>query len=218
MPRPSVCLRPVVNSLAQVAVGLQFGLLVGLLVGLLAFGASTARADKSDREKPMNIEADRMLVDDAKKESVFEGHVVLTQGTLKLEGDRVNVRQDADGFQFGIAYGRPAKFRQRRDGTDEYIEGFADRLEYDGKNDMLQMFGVARLLKGTDEVRGDYISYNAKTEFFQVLGGGKSAATPANPDGRVRAVILPKSKTAPDAKPAPGTRLKPSGSLETRPK
>jgi lipopolysaccharide export system protein LptA len=214
MPRPSVCLRPVVNSLAHAAVGLQFG----LLIGLLAFGASTARADKSDREKPMNIEADRMLVDDAKKESVFEGHVVLTQGTLKLEGDRVNVRQDADGFQFGIAYGRPAKFRQRRDGTDEYIEGFADRLEYDGKNDMLQMFGVARLLKGTDEVRGDYISYNAKTEFFQVLGGGKSAATPANPDGRVRAVILPKSKTAPDAKPAPGTRLKPSDSLETRPK
>jgi lipopolysaccharide export system protein LptA len=209
MPHPSVCPRPVVNSLAHAA--------VSLLVGLLACGASTARADKSDREKPMNIEADRMLVDDAKKESVFEGHVVLTQGTLKLEGDRVNVRQDADGFQFGVAYGRPAKFRQRRDGTDEYIEGFADRLEYDGKKDMLQMFGVARLLKGTDEVRGDYISYNAKTEFFQVLGGGKTAATPANPDGRVRAVILPKPKNPPDGTPVPGTRLKPAGSLETRP-
>jgi lipopolysaccharide export system protein LptA len=189
---------------------------VGLLIGLLAGGVPSARADKSDREKPMNIEADRMLVDDAKKESVFEGHVVLTQGTLKLEGDRVNVRQDADGFQFGVAYGRPAKFRQRRDGTDEYIEGFADRLEYDGKKDMLQMFGVARLLKGTDEVRGDYISYNAKTEFFQVLGGGKPAATPANPDGRVRAVILPKSKTPPDAPPPAGTRLKPAGSLESK--
>ena len=208
MPRPSVCPRPVVNSLAHAA--------VSLLVGLLACGVPSARADKSDREKPMNIEADRMLVDDAKKESVFEGNVVLTQGTLKLEGDRVNVRQDADGFQFGIAYGRPAKFRQRRDGTDEYIEGFADRLEYDGKMDMLQMFGVARLLKGTDEVRGDYISYNAKTEFFQVLGGGKPAATPANPDGRVRAVILPKSKTPPDVKPPTGTRLKPAGSLESK--
>jgi lipopolysaccharide export system protein LptA len=209
MPRPSVCPRPVVNSLAHAA--------VGLLVGLLACGVSPVHADKSDREKPMNIEADRMLVDDAKKESVFEGHVVLTQGTLRLEGDRVNVRQDADGFQFGVAYGRPAKFRQRRDGTDEYIEGFADRLEYDGKKDMLQMFGVARLLKGNDEVRGDYISYNAKTEFFQVLGGGKPASTPANPDGRVRAVILPKAKPLPDASPAPGTRLKPAGSLDTRP-
>lgn len=207
MPRPSVCPRPVVNSLAHAA--------VGLLIGLLAGGVPSARADKSDREKPMNIEADRMLVDDAKKESVFEGNVVLTQGTLRLEGDRVNVRQDADGFQFGIAYGRPAKFRQRRDGYDEYIEGFADRLEYDGKKDLLQMFGVARLTKGTDEVRGDYISYNAKTEFFQVLGGGKPAATPANPDGRVRAVILPKPKAPPEGQgPVVGTPLKPSGTLE----
>jgi len=187
---------------------------VCLFVGLIACAAPTAHADKSDREKPMNIEADRMLVDDSKKESVFEGNVVLTQGTLRLEGDRVNVRQDADGFQFGIAYGRPAKFRQRRDGTDDYIEGYADRLEYDGKKDMLQMFGVARLTKGNDEVRGDYISYNAKTEFFQVLGGGTAAATPANPAGRVRAVILPKPKPSDDGKPGAGTTLKPSTSLE----
>lgn len=191
---------------------------------LLAMGV--AHAEKGDREKPVQIESDRMLIDDARKESVFEGNVVLTQGTMQLRGDRVVVRQDAEGFQYGTAYGKPASFRQKREGYDEYIEGFADRLEYDGRKDTLQMFALARITKGTDEVRGDYISYNAKTEFFQVVGGGKPAGTDGNPDGRVRATILPKPKPAapgtavdPNAVAKPGTSvtLKPAPALERVP-
>lgn len=165
--------------------------------------AAPALAEKTDREKPVNVEADRMLVDDAKKESVFEGNVLVTQGTLQLRGDRVIVRQDAEGFSYGIAYGKPATFRQKREGYDEYIDGFADRLEYDGRKDQLQMFSAAKLTKGTDEVRGDYISYNAKTEFFQVLGSGKAASSPNDPNARVRAVIQPKPKTPPEQTGAP---------------
>ncbi len=192
MRRPSVCPRPAVNR--QVAA----------LVTALALGATvTARAEKGDREKPVNIEADRMLVDDGRKESVFEGNVMLTQGTLQLKGDRVIVRQDAEGFQYGTAYGRPATFRQKRDGHDEFIDGFAERIEYDSRKDLLQMFSAARLTKGQDEVRGDYISYNAKTEFFQVVGGGKPAASPGNPEGRVKAVIQPRPRVAtPSGAPA----------------
>jgi lipopolysaccharide export system protein LptA len=166
-----------------------------------ALCSGTALADKTDREKPVNVEADRMLVDDAKKESVFEGNVVVTQGTLQLRGDRVIVRQDGEGFSYGIAYGKPATFRQKREGYDEYIDGYAERLEYDGRKDLLQMFAAAKLTKGNDEVQGDYISYNAKTEFFQVLGRGKAADSPADPSARVRAVIQPKPKSP----PAPGT-------------
>lgn len=175
-----------------------------------------AWAEKADREKPVQIEADKMLADDGKKESVFEGNVVVTQGTLQIKGDRVIVRQDAEGFQYGIAYGKPATFRQKRDGVDEYIDGYAERLEYDGKKDFLQMFSAARLTKGTDEVRGDYISYNAKNEFFQVVGGGKPAATPGNPDGRVRAVIQPKPRQPAGAEKTPpaGTPLKSVNGLE----
>ncbi len=164
-----------------------------LLAGALALWAAMAAAEKADRQKPLNIEADRMLVDDAKKESVFEGNVMITQGTLRLRGDRVVVRQDAEGFSYGVAWGRPATFRQKRDGVDEYVDGFAERLEYDGKKDLLQMFNTARLLKGADEVRGDYISYNAATEFFQVQGSaGGAAVSPGQGGGRVRAVIQPK--------------------------
>jgi lipopolysaccharide export system protein LptA len=183
-----------------------------LVVGLLCAGL--VHAEKADRDKPINIEADKMTLDDGRKESVFEGNVVLTQGTMQMKGDRVIVRQDGEGFQYGTAYGKPASFRQKRDGVDEYIDGFAERLEFDGRRDLLQMFNSSRLVKGTDEVRGDYISYNAKTELFQVIGGGKPAATPANPDGRVKAVILPKPRTPKDgAPPATGSTLKPTPEL-----
>ena len=174
-----------------------------------------ALAERADRDKPVNLEADRVDLDDAKKEAVFVGAVTLTQGTLTIKADKIIVKQDAEGFQYGIAYGNPAHFRQKREGFEEYIEGFSERLEYDGKADKMQMFTNARIQRGGDEVRGDYIAYNAVTEFFQVIGGGKTAATSGNPQGRVRAVIQPKPKTgAPGA--APGAiPLKPSESVQT---
>ena len=159
----------------------------------LAALALPAAADKADREKPVNLEADRVTIDDAKQLAVFEGNVVLTQGTLQIRGDRMEVRQDKEGFKQGTTWGAPAAFRQKRDGYDEYIEGWAARIEYDGRAEKVEMFTRAQLKRGQDEVRGDYISYDARSEFFQVTGGPK-AGTPDNPGGRVRAVIQPKSK------------------------
>jgi lipopolysaccharide export system protein LptA len=161
--------------------------------------AVPAHAEKADREKPINLESDRVSVDDAKQVSTFEGRVVLTQGTLIIRGDRMEVRQDAQGFKTGITWGNLAYFRQKREGYDEYIEGWAERIEYDGRSDKMQMFNRASMKKGKDEVRGNYISYDANTEFFQVIGG--NAKTSATGDGRVRAVIQPKPKEKPEAQP-----------------
>ena len=175
------------------------------VLGLCPF----AHAERGDRDKPVNLEADRVDLDDAKKEATFEGNVTLTQGTLQIKADKVIVKQDADGFQYGIAFGKPASFRQKREGFDEYIEGFAERLEYDGKVEKMQMFTNARIQRGGDEVRGDYIAYNSVTEFFQVIGGGKTASTSGNPQGRVRAVIQPKPKPGTEPGKAP-LELQPS--------
>ena len=166
-------------------------------LALLAFCGMPAHAERADREKPVNLEADRVTVDDAKQSATFEGNVVLTQGTLMIRGDRMIVQQDTNGFKYGAAYGNLASFRQKREGYDEYIEGYAERIEYDSKAEKLQMFNRAFLKKNLDDVRGNYISYDAATEFFRVVGGGKQAATPSNPEGRVRAVIQPKSKDQP---------------------
>jgi len=176
-----------------------------------AFAAGIARAEKADREKPINIEADRVTVDDAKQIATFIGRVVLTQGTLVIRGDRMEVRQDDQGFKHGTTWGALAYFKQKRDGYDEYIEGWAERIEYDSRADKMEMFNRALMKKGSDEVRGHYISYNANTEFFQVTGGGTKAA--AGSDGRVHAVIQPKPKDKPAAiTPAPS---KPAGAAAT---
>ena len=152
---------------------------------------SPAYAEKADRDKPVNLEADTVTLDDVRKISVYQGNVVLSQGTMMLRADRVQVTQNAEGLDKLTATGRPVAFRQKVDGRDEFIEGFASRIEYDGVNSQLELIGQAQLRRGSDELRGAQISYNANTEFYKVVGQ-PDAQTPA---GRVRAVIRPKPRT-----------------------
>jgi len=165
-----------------------------VLIGMLFNGS--ALAEKADRDKPVHLEADRATVQDANKLATFTGNVVLTQGTLIIRADKMTVKEDANGFQHATAFGNLASFRQKRDGKDEYVEGWSERMEYDGKADKVQLFKKARLRRGQDEVYGDYISYDAINEFFQVMGGtaSETAAPQARSEGRVRAVIQPKKK------------------------
>ena len=104
-----------------------------------AFGV--AQAENADRNKPMNIEADSLRYDDIKQVSVFTGRVVLTKGSIQIRGAQIEVRQDPDGFQFGTVTGSPqtlAFYRQKREGLEEYIEGEAEVIEYDGKADTVK--------------------------------------------------------------------------------
>lgn len=175
--------------------------MIALCAGGLA-ASGVAHAERADREKPINIESDRVTVDDIKQLSVFEGKVVLTQGTMVIRGDRMEVRQDKEGFKLGTVWGDLAYFRQKREGLDENVEGWGERIEYDSRADKVQLFKRAAMKRGDDDVAGDYISYDATTEFFQVIGGGSKTATANNPEGRVRAVIQPKAKVKPPAQPA----------------
>lgn len=179
------------------------------IAGLLF--AAGAQAEKADRAKPIHLEADRVTVDDAKQIANFSGNVVLTQGTMVMRGDRMEVRQDKDGFKQGTMWGNLAYFRQKRDGFDEYIEGWAERVEYDGRADKVQMFNRAMLKRGQDEVRGSYISYDSNTEFFQVDGATKTAKSG---DDRVRVIMNPKPKTPPP--PSPPVTLKPEAGVDIR--
>lgn len=161
--------------------------------------ASPAYAEKADRDKPVNLEANTVTLDDIKKISVYQGNVILSQGTLMLRADYVQVTQNADGIDRISAAGRPAAFRQKVEGREEFIEGFSDRIEYDSVNSQLQLIGQARLRRGGDELRGAQISYNANTEFYSVVGQ-PNAQTPS---GRVRAVIRPKPRAEQPAAPQP---------------
>lgn len=195
--------------------------LTGPLLALAALlGMSLpALAERADRDKPVNLEADRIIIDDAKKVNVFEGNVQLVQGTLTIRSEKLLVSQDAEGFQNGVASGGPgglARFRQKREGKDEYVDGEAERIVHDGKTEKTEFFQRARVKSGLDEVRGQYISYDGKNENYLVSSGpaGTIAAPMPGKDNRVRAVIQPKNKpstdqSSPSAPAAPAANPKP---------
>ena len=148
------------------------------LVTLLTTGASSALAERADREKPINLEADRITVDDVKKTQVFDGNVILSQGTLQIRASKLVVTQDADGFQKGVATGGPnglARFRQKREGRTDFVEGEGERIEHDARGDKTEFFQRAWVKSGTDEIRGNYISYDALTEKYLVTSGSTGA-------------------------------------------
>jgi lipopolysaccharide export system protein LptA len=193
-------------------------LLRALPLVLAAALTAPAHGEKADRDKPLNIEADRMLADDAKQTVEFEGRVVMTQGTFTLRADRITVRQDKEGFQFGVAVGNPATFREKRDGADEWIEGQAKRIEYDGRNQRVELFDQARVARDKDEVRGNYISYDQRGEVYRVQGAKDAPVQPAREE-RVRAVIQPKKRddaAAGAARREPPLDLKGAPALESR--
>lgn len=160
------------------------------LFGCLLLLTMPAHAEKADKAKPVNLEADSVRVEDAKKIAVYEGHVVLTQGTLMMTADRIDVQQDDQGFSSSDASGKPVYFRQKMEGREEFAEGWAERILYDGRTDKLKLSGQARLKRGEEDLRGNLITYDAKSEYYQAQGSGDGVR------GRVRAVILPKSGAA----------------------
>lgn len=182
--------------------------------------AGAAQAEKADRNMPLNAEADALRHDDARQTSVFTGNVVITKGTILIRGNQVEVRQDAQGNQFGIVHGTPGFFRQKRDGVEEFIEGTGQRIDYDSKADTVKFTGnaVLKRFKGTqlnDETAGNVIVYNNTTDVFTV-DGGVANRTPSNPTGRVRAMLtpVPKEGAAPAAPTVPPATLKPSPQIE----
>lgn len=172
-----------------------------IFCSLLAFNlalAGLAHAEKADAEKATNVEADQMAYDDIKQINTFNGNVVLTRGTLIMKAAKVVVTQDPSGYQFATLYAPPgglATFRQKRDGGPNlWVEGQAERIEYNGKAELVKMFTRSKLrrLEGeklTDEVSGELITYDSKVEFFTVNNsptGDKAGG------GRVTAVIQPR--------------------------
>lgn len=184
-----------------------------------------AWAELADRQQPMNIEADSLRYDDARQTSVFTGNVVITKGTIVIRGEQIDIRQDDQGNQFGVVRGSPSKrafFRQKREGLDEFIEGEADRIEYDSLADRVTFTGqaVLRRYRGAslnDETRGARIVYNGTRETFVVEGGAESRSA-ENPSGRVRTQLGPSAAAGAGtgSPPVPAAPLTPSGRVEPR--
>ncbi len=123
--------------------------LARLCCALLCLGiAAPALAEKADRDKPINFQGDTGGGNAESKNGELSGNVVVTQGTLSIHADRITFHQNPDNSLSAIAYGNPVTFREKRDGVDEYYEGFAQRIVYDGQKRFVELFDNALLKKG----------------------------------------------------------------------
>jgi len=213
-------LRPSPGRVAFQATLLGFALAAAL--------SAPVRAEKADRDKPMTVEADRDgTIDTRLGVTVFSGNAVISQGTMIIRAERVEVRDPPAGPRTAVATGtpgRPASFRQKREGVDEHVEAQAERIEYDGAADTLRFSGNAvlrRLRAGSvvDEAQSALIVWDNRSESLSMRGG---TVTPVNPGGRVRVTLGPaKPASAPTAPATPPTTtprpeaapLKPSRTL-----
>lgn len=184
---------------------------LGLVLGL-ALAVPQALAERADRDKPLNFSADALRYDDARQINVLTGNVEITKGTMTMRAARVEVRQTPEGHQWAVAIGaagKPAHYRQKRDRVDEYIEGEAERIEYDGRTDTLRLVGAAvvRRYVGTtlsDEIRGQTITYDNVAEVFSVAGGSS-----ADGGGRVSGTLSPRGSAGTPAPAASDAQEQP---------
>ena len=169
-----------------------------LLAIALMVPAPVTHAERADRERPLQIEADRLDYDDLNKVNVFNGRVSLRKGSLLIRADRIVLREESDGTQNATATGRPATLRQRRDASAEsWVEGQGERIEWDSRSELATFSQKAQLrrldaARVVDDVQGGRIRYNTRTEVYEVDGAG-AATTPDNPSGRVRVTIQPRA-------------------------
>jgi lipopolysaccharide export system protein LptA len=180
--------------------------LLAVACGAMLLGASAAFAEKADRDKPINFSADQPAeVDFEKRVGTLRGNVVITQGTMTIRADRIEFKQNADNSLSATAYGNPLSFRQKKDDSDEYFEGYAQKAVYDGEKQTLELFDRALLRQGTDEIRSNYISYNSATGVFKAEGRPDAPGV-EGPGARVRGVFQPRGESPLGPSPgAPGS-------------
>ncbi len=182
------------------------------LLGALWYGcAGSLQAESGDRAKPIHLEADRVSIEDLQQRSTFTGNVVLTQGTRSIKGEQIVVKQSKQGIELGTATGHPAEFREKQDGAEDYVEGYGDRIEYDVVGQVINIYGRAHIRRGQDNVSGEHIFYNMRTEVFQASGAPPASA---GRDGRVVVEIPPSTGAAASGPSATDSlKIKPATTL-----
>ncbi|MGB6104874.1 MAG: lipopolysaccharide transport periplasmic protein LptA [Pusillimonas sp.] len=160
--------------------------------------ASENSGEQSADEPDTLILSDTLDYDDAKKESIFTGNVIMTRGLMTLHSDKLVMREDAEGFQYGTATVEPGKLvqiRQENPEKFEVIDAQGLRGEYNGKAEELEMIGQAVITryvcgKPFDSIKGERVIYKEKSDTYQAFGGPNSAAA----GGRVRSLAQPRAK------------------------
>ena len=160
-----------------------------LAASMLLFSASVW-ALQSDQNQPISIDADSAMLDQGNQVTVFSGNVVAKQGTIDIRAAKVEVSRTSDSNQVITATGSPVTFKQQLDGGKGWVNGQANNVTYQSASGLITLNGQAKVKRGGDEVTGNSITYNTKTEIYTAAGNKAATGT-----GRRVTVILQPSST-----------------------
>lgn len=160
--------------------------------------AQTALALSSDKDQPIEVESDTAELDDIKNKSVYTGNVILTQGTIRMTGDKMTVyHTEDDELDTLIMEGDPATYRQLPDDSDVYDEAEAQIIEFYELQNLVILIDDAEVRQEGLNMTGDRIDYD--TELSQVKAQTKQEPATAGKDDseekkRVRVILKKKEE------------------------
>jgi lipopolysaccharide export system protein LptA len=158
---------------------------VKFLLVLSCLWPLVAVALSSDKDQPIQIEADRLEIDETQHISRYLGNVEMTQGSLNFSADSIIFHMDDKNELVRLEIeGKPAHFKQQNDDQSE-VSGSALRMNYYQPRSELELLGQARFQSAQDTIESESITVNTDTDALQA--GGK------NGKGRVRMLIQPKN-------------------------
>ncbi len=154
----------------SIKISFQF---IQVLIFLTIVFPVSSYALKGDEQQPIKIEADSGTADMKQMMTVFNGNVVITQGSLVIHADKATAEQDANGYRSIILYGKPVVFEQI-DNDGGKIEGQGNQFNYNTKSNLALLTGRSRVKKGNNIIIANVITYNTKTQVYS------ATATPSN--------------------------------------
>ena len=167
--------------------------------------AVDAAALVTDSEQPIEIQADFAELDDQEGKTIYVGNVVVTQGSIKMTGDKLKVNfSEARDLEDIFIEGRPAYFKQTRDSGDD-VEGEGLLIEYHAQKNLLHLIEKAKLTQGDRIFTGNRINYDTEKSLITARAAPKpppGAVKPA-PRQRVR-IIIPAKKSKAKENCGPG--------------
>lgn len=151
-----------------------------------AFAPMVANALPEDRSQPIQLQASRGQIDQKTGVSVYEGNVVISQGSMRLAADTATIYIKDGGFQRMEATGKPVTLRYRPTANKPEIQGVSQRVEYNVDSAKVIMSGGARLTQGQDVFTGDRIEYDLQGDVVRARGAGNQ--------GRIQFTIQPRAQ------------------------
>jgi lipopolysaccharide export system protein LptA len=141
-----------------------------LLTVVLVCVSSYALSMPQDREQPIQLEADRAELDQKSGVSIYEGNVVITQGSMRLAADKATVFTDNGVFQRIEATGQPVRWRYKPADDKDELFGTSRRMEYDATKNIITMTNSAKVIQNKDVFTGDRIDYDLTADLVKARG------------------------------------------------